>query len=63
MDCHIEVKRTDKCIACHHEFESHDMATMVRIQDDMGYSIALMCDSCLDEIRQHRERQSLLGIL
>jgi hypothetical protein len=63
MNCHIEVKRTDKCIACSHSFLEQDMATMVRIQDDMGYSLALMCDSCMGEYRQHKERQSFLGML
>ena len=63
MNCYIEVKRTEKCIACSHEFHQEDMAVPVRIQDDMGYSIALMCDSCMGEYREHKERQSYLGLL
>lgn len=64
MNCYIEVKRTEKCVSCSHGFGEYDNATSVRIQDSMGYSIALMCDTCMDKYAEYRKQQELLmGIL
>jgi hypothetical protein len=60
MNCFIEVKRVEKCVACSRPFHSHDNATSVRVQDSMGYSIALMCDSCMDSYAEYRRRKETL---
>lgn len=63
MNCYIEVKKTENCIACNTVFQDKENAVPVRIQDNMGYSIALMCPSCLDAYSTYKKRKKhLIGV-
>lgn len=61
MDCYIEVRRTDKCVACHKDFEGEEQGTPVRIEDESGYSISRMCTSCMEKVAAHRARKEAMS--
>jgi RNase P subunit RPR2 len=60
MRCHIEIKRTEKCVGCSQPFQKNDNSTLVKIEDNMGYSLAVMCDSCIDKYSQYKKRKKVL---
>lgn len=64
MHCHIEVRRTGKCVSCSKTFGAYDQSIKVRIKDSMGYSIALMCPTCMDTcLESKRQRSALTGAI
>lgn len=63
MNCHIYIQRTQKCVACSKSFSEEDKAIPVRIEDNMGYSIHAMCESCMDKYSEYKKRKkSLIGV-
>ena len=62
MDCYIQVKRTEKCISCTNAFKENENAIPVRIQDNMGYSISLMCESCMDMVKEYKAKKELFSV-
>lgn len=60
MKCYIEIKRTEKCVACSKTFSDSDKAIPVRIQDNMGYSINVMCEDCMDTYSAYKKRKAAL---
>lgn len=63
MECYIEIKRLDKCVACHTSFTPEDKVVTVRIQDNSGYSISSMCESCMDAVNEYKKRKKeLIGV-
>jgi len=62
MNCYIEVRRTDKCISCSTAFEDAKNAIPVRIEDNMGYSISLMCNTCMDMVKEYKRKKELFSV-
>lgn len=63
MDCYIKVSRTDRCVACHKDFHGEERGAPVRIEDESGFSISLMCPSCMQKVTEYREhKKSKLGV-
>lgn len=63
MNCYIQIKRTDKCVACHTPFQKDDKVISVRIQDNAGYNISSMCESCMDAVILYKKRKKeLIGV-
>ena len=58
------IKRNRECISCKEPFGHHGVAhaVMVRVVDNTGYSIALMCHSCIDDCLEARARTASLLI-
>lgn len=63
MQCYIEVKRTEKCVACGISLSGEVEAVPVRIQDNMGYSISAMCNPCMDMYSEYKKKKNqLIGV-
>jgi hypothetical protein len=60
----IEVNRTGRCVSCSKAFGEFDNAIKVRVRDNMGYSIAHMCNTCMDVCLEHkRQKDTLMGAI
>lgn len=60
MVIEIEVKRIGHCVACTKKLHKDDKIHEVRIQDDSGYSIAQMCNTCMDACLEYKRKKTLL---
>ena len=63
MNVSIEVKRTEKCIGCAKSFSKDEHTTRVRIKNNLGYSICLMCDECTKAYQAYKRKKEMpLGV-
>lgn len=48
MNCFIEVIRTESCIGCNKSIKEEEKAVPIRMRDNMGYTLSIICPTCID---------------
>lgn len=60
MNCYIEVRQTERCVACQKSLSHGEKPITVRIENELGFSINKMCQTCMDTYSAYKKKKDLL---
>ena len=60
MNCSIEVRRMHQCAGCGKGFGKKDTAIPIRLENNYGYSISVLCPTCMDLYKDYKAKKERL---